>query len=51
MLIWFCEIALENNNESLIHQLSTRQLTRYRRFCALSEPHSTSTRAFSIKEF
>lgn len=33
MLIWFCEIALENNNESLIHQLSMRQLTRYRRFC------------------
>lgn len=33
MLIWFCEIDLENNNEGLIHQLSTRQLTRYQRFC------------------
>ena len=33
MLIWFCEIDLENNNEGLIHQLSTRQLTRYQGFC------------------
>ncbi len=33
MLVWFCELALENDSESLINRLSPQQLTRYRHFC------------------
>ena len=33
MLVWFCELALENDSDSLINRLSPQQLTRYRHFC------------------